>query len=247
MPHCEKYRIAKTLQNYIEKKGAKLELRKTVNEKFAWYQSPTNKGFTLMDAETEEEEVFLLLRDSSWDVAKGIFESVEHVCELIYNWLEEEIGLYDLQDSYLGLEIFKPIKGSDSKYIEEWNRIKNIMFSIFELQKLEQGNWIARYNLMISQILMHEELKNYYPLRSHYRIILNKTRGDKTRYYISPIDNGMYLVSLRSENVKKVEKENPFYHGKFKSVKEAVDFYWKILSEKEIGEEYLTTWDKLRN
>ncbi len=100
---------------------------------------------------------------------------------------------------------------------------------------------------LISEILLHEKLGGYYPSRSHYRIILTKTKTGKTRYFIEPIDNGVYLVSLRTETIKKVERDNPFYHRKFTSVQEALDFYWKILSGKEIDEEYLTTIEELRN
>ncbi len=127
----------KRLQEYIEENGSKIKLKDTVNDKFANYQPRVGRGFTLMDAEIDEK-TFLLLNESSLNTAKGIFESIEGVDELIYEWLEYKIDLADLPDKYENVELYDPILETDSDYEEEWNILKNLIFSDYGLQKFDQ-------------------------------------------------------------------------------------------------------------
>ena len=151
--------------------------------------------------------------------------------------MEEDIEIELLQNKFKEIEIFEPITGLSKEKSRQWNKIKNMIFSLANFHQERESIWIKQYDIMLKNLSKNPKFQEYIPYTSHFCLLFSHKEYILPKYFINPTQEGIFYISERLGFDASMNGDSPEVYGIFNTIDEAMDFYHDLLEKSKIKRE----------
>lgn len=235
--------LSKTIQHYLRKNGSEILLNKTIHnelptdgafinvKKGRCFRASKEYDFDIFEIESLDDILdfyIIYLMEDRTCIGRAKFMDLKDLCRIIFDWMENGNEIEQLKAKFKQLEIFEPIKGLTADKSQEWNRIKNFIFSDSLFHLSSATTWMTNYDRMLEKLSRNKFFQKFTPFTSHYRLHLNRKDKDLPWYYIVPTKEGKYIVARQSGII-----EEELHEKEFETLDNAIEYYCEILTQLE--------------